>query len=47
MNSKEKMNFDDLIKEIESISSWEELVPDYDEESLMVHWSNISIVPAP
>jgi len=45
MNSKEKSNFDEMLDAIKSISSWEELVPDYDEASLMVHWSNITIVP--
>lgn len=37
---KEQENFDNFVKELNKIESFEEIVPDYDERCLMVHWSD-------
>lgn len=33
---------DSLIKEIAETKDWSKLVPDYDEDALMVHWTSKS-----
>ncbi|MDR0919511.1 MAG: hypothetical protein LBM93_09765 [Oscillospiraceae bacterium] len=33
---------DQLVKEIANTKDWSTLVPDYDEDALMVHWSSKS-----
>jgi hypothetical protein len=36
----EKAKFDEIVDELNQIESFDEIVPDYDEQCLMVHWSN-------
>jgi hypothetical protein len=41
-NQKGKETIDQLVKEIANTKDWSVLVPDYDEDALMVHWSSKS-----
>ncbi|MDR1181314.1 MAG: hypothetical protein LBL13_04995 [Bacteroidales bacterium] len=42
IDQKGKETIDQLVKEIANTKDWSVLVPDYDEDALMVHWSSKS-----
>lgn len=47
MDNKKNVNakIDELVDEFKKVENWNEIIPDFDDEALMVHWTNISVVP--
>lgn len=37
-------SIDSLVEELKDVVSWKDLLPDYDDDSLMVHWSNVGVI---